>query len=492
MEGGSTQPRPVATAAPDYTHAEKMRVISGILLCIFLSAIDQTMVLPAIPQMASNLRGGGSLSWVVSSYLLTSTATTPIYGKLSDQLGRRPVLMPAIILFVLASVLCALSDSVVMLTIARALQGIGGGGLVAVTQAAIADVLSPRERGKYQGWFAGTWGIASIAGPTLGGFVVQSLSWQWIFWLNIPLGLIAFVLCMRGLKGLTPVGKRSKIDYLGAALLTASVGAVLFGLSEGGVVARWTSPVVLIAFTLGALMLAALIAQQKYVSEPLFPGDLMVMPGYRSIIAISFFVTAGMFGGIFLLPLFLQWIFHASPVVSGVEIIPFMAVNALGAYTAGQICRKTGRTRTLLVSGLAISALGFFILGLAPAHASVWVAVIASGISGLGIGFVMPTSLVIAQNQSPRKHVGLATSILLLLRAMGGAFGATMVGALLSLGHGVTLIDGFRAAFIACALLASIATAIALRMQDTTLRNTLDISPPTIAEKRCATIVECH
>ncbi len=218
-----------------YSHAERMRVVFGILTCLMLAAIDQTVVLPAIPQMAASLRGAGQLSWVVSAYLLTATATTPIYGKLSDQLGRRAVLIPALVFFCVASVVCALSTSVLMLIFARALQGIGGGALLAVSQAAVADVIPPRERGKYQAWFTAVWTISSVAGPIAGGFVAQDLSWRWIFWFNVPLALLSIGFIARGLAGLKPAGRRSRIDYSGALLMIAAVAAALFGLSAGGV-----------------------------------------------------------------------------------------------------------------------------------------------------------------------------------------------------------------------------------------------------------------
>ncbi len=457
-----------------------MRVVIGILLCILLSAIDQTVVLPAIPQMAATLHGG-HLSWVVAAYLLTATATTPIYGKLSDQLGRRRVLVPAILLFIAASVLCALASSVPMLIAARALQGLGGGALLAVPQAAVADVIPPRERGNYQAWFAGTWAFSSVAGPIAGGLVTQDLSWRWIFWANIPFGLLALVLSVRGLAGLTPPGLRGaslrgRVDFAGAVLLMLSVAAVLLALSSGGVDFAWVSPVMAGIAAAAVAGFALLYWQQRRTPAPLLPGHLLAEPAFRAIIAISFLNSAGMFGGIFLLPLLLQWVFHASAALAGLEIVPFLFTTTVGAFVGGQLTRHIGRTQPIMAAGLAIGATGFVPMALWSTSFGVVLPLAISGLFGLGIGAVMPTSLVAAQNQSGGRDVGAATGTLLLLRAMGGAFGATFAGAFLALSH-ADLAAGFRLGFFACAAVLALAAIIALRMEDVPLRGTIDVAP---------------
>jgi EmrB/QacA subfamily drug resistance transporter len=473
MQRTGTGKPAVRTEARTYTHAERMRVVTGILLCIMLAALDQTVVLPAIPQMAATLHGAGHLSWVVAAYLLTSTATTPIYGKLSDQLGRRQVLAPAIILFMLAAILCALAQSVLQLIAARALLGIGGGALLAVPQAAVADVIPPRERGRYQAWFAGVWAFSSVAGPIAGGLVTQNLSWRWIFWVNLPLGLVALALSARGLKGLRAAGGRERIDYAGAVLLMLGVAAVLLALSSGGVDVPWTSPAMLgiVAAALG--LLALLVIQQRRAAAPLLPGALLATAGFRAVLWIAFLNAAALFGAIFLLPLLLGWVFHASAGASGLDIVPFLFTTTLGAFAAGQITRRTGRTQRLMAAGLGLASVTFLPMAVIPMSGAPALPVAISALFGVGIGMIMPSSLVTAQSQAPHAQVGAATGTLLLARAMGGAFGATVAGAVLALAHG-NLIAGFRLGFLACAASQAVAAIVALQMENIPLRTTLD------------------
>jgi EmrB/QacA subfamily drug resistance transporter len=463
-------PPPTTPAANrTYTHAERLRVITGIITCILLAALDQTVVLPALPQISASLHGGQHLSWVVSAYLLTTTATTPIYGKLSDQLGRRIVLVPALVFFLLASALCALSTSTLMLIGARALQGVGGGALMAVSQSAVADVVAPRERGRYQAWFAGAWAFASIFGPIAGGFITQHLSWRWIFWANLPVGAVALVLCIRGLAGLQPAGLRARIDYVGAGLMVISVGAALAFMSTGGIDFAWVSWQTAAILGVAVAAFAVLFWQQPRVAAPLFPPKLLGQAQFRAVLAIGFLNSASMFAAIFLLPLLLQWLYHATPSRSGLEIVPLLAGSTIGAFSAGNVTRATGQVRALLAGGVALAALGFASLTIAPGAGPLAIPLVCSALIGLGVGAVMPTSLVAAQNAATRPDVGAATGTLLLMRAMGGAFGATIAGAAIALAH-ADLAFGFRLGFGACIGMEAAATLVGLRMAAVELR----------------------
>lgn len=481
----------------EYTHKQRIQVITGIILCMLLAAIDQTVVIPAVPAIAADLHGFAHLSWVVTAYLLTSTATTPLYGRLSDQYGRRVTLIPSIIVFVIASCLCAVSQTLPELIGARALQGIGGGGLFAISQAAIADVVSPRERGKYQGYMAGTWGVASTAGPVLGGWVTDHLTWRWIFWFNLPLGIAALVMSQIGLRQLRQARLGGRIDFLGAILLTFAVTAFLLGLSWGGHAYPWLSGPVLGIFVAGILLIAVLWTWEQHTATPLLPVRLFASGSFNRLVGIGFITALVMFSSIFLLPLFFQLVFHANPAQSGWDIMPFMIASTLGAFAAGQWARRIGRTRGLMLGGLGASAVGFALLGVLPDTLPLPLIVFVCFAVGVAIGFVLPSCLVAIQNAAPRADVGAATATLLLLRAMGGAFGATLAGAILvlrlgsaidALGTtsaivptGPALPAAFHLAFLISAAISAVGFIICLKVEDLALRETLEPDPEPIA-----------
>ena len=489
-----------------YSHPQILRVITGIILCMLLAALDQTVVIPAVPAIARDLHSYEHLAWIVTAYLLTSTAATPIFGKLSDTYGRRALMTPAIAIFIAASILCALAHSLPQLILFRGLQGIGGGGLFAMAQASIADVVSPRERGRYQGYLAGTWAVASIAGPVIGGYVTDDLSWRWVFWFNVPLGLLAIFLCDRALRLIVVVPRRSRIDGVGAVLLTFGISALLLMLSWGGTTYPWLSAPVLVLGLLGLCLLLALAMQERRVADPLLPPRLFTNDIFLRGVAVAFFASFGLFIATFLLPLDFQLLHGFGAEASGLLVMPFLVSSTVGAYSAGYLTRRFGRAKPIILSGLVASAVGFLLLATTEVATPAWLIMIESVVLGTGIGLCMPTSIVVVQNAVEGRDIGSATGAVLLLRSMGGAFGSTMAGSLLtlrfhhalraagihrmvnlgSLSQGAAafmgmpanarhaavggLVSSFSLAFLVSALVLVVAVLVAVRLRDIALR----------------------
>ena len=399
------------------------------------------MVIPAVPAIAADLNGFGHLAWIVSAYLLTSTAMTPIYGKLSDIYGRRKLLLVALVVFAIASVFCALAATLTQLIMARALQGVGGAGLMAMAQAAIADVVSPRERGRYQGYMASTWGIASIAGPIIGGWTTQHLTWRWIFWINLPLAVIAIVLCDRALRLLQPRAGRVRIDWAGAALLTGAISAWLLVLSWGGVEMPWLSAPVFALSAAGLVLIVLLAFQERRFADPLLPPRLFANAVFVRGVAIAFFGAFALFGGSFLLPLFFQLVRGVDAAASGALVVPFLGSNCVGAWCAGALARRHGKMKAIMIAGLVACLIGFALLAMVHADTPRYALVAYQLVLGIGVGMVMPSALVCVQNAADRRDVGAATGSVLFLRSMGGAFGSTLVGALLAGGFATRLAE---------------------------------------------------
>ena len=414
-----------------FSRNEILSILSGLILAMFLASLDQTIVATSLSTMAQELQGWALISWVVSAYLVASTVTTPIYGRLSDIYGRRPVLLAAIGIFVGASVLCALSQTMPQLIGARILQGLGGGGLRSVSQAAIADIIPPRERGRYQGYLSSVMAISMVLGPVLGGFFADYLSWHWIFWINLPFGAAALFLCDRNLRRLAPPTRRSRIDWLGALLIVASATPILLGLSRIESGGDWRDPAALLEFGAGAILMIALVAWEREARAPMIPLRLFGNRIFAVASLISLTMAMVMIALIIIVPLAFELAGGLSPNAAGMRLIPMTGGTVLGSYIAGQLLTRTGRYRRYPILGagamtLFCAAIALFGLG----HSVVIDTVLTAGL-GLSFGFQLAPVIVPVQNALPLEDTGIGMGTVMFFRLIGGAFGVALLSAVL-------------------------------------------------------------
>jgi EmrB/QacA subfamily drug resistance transporter len=417
------------------------------MLGMFLSALDQTIVATALPRIAADLQGVAHLSWIVSAYLLTSTAATPIYGKLSDLYGRKLMLQVAIVIFLATSLLCGIAGSMGQLIAFRALQGLGGGGLIAMAHAAIADVISPRERGRYQAYIAAMFAAASVIGPVLGGVFADHLTWRWVFWINLPLGLAALAMSELTLKRLVVRRVRRRIDYAGALLIVAAVCCVLLVTTMGGNEVPWGSPVILGLIGSALVLFAGCVMQELRVSEPILPPRLFADRIFVISNLTSLLSTMGVLGGIVFMPLFLQLVYGLGASNSGLMLIPLTATTVTAAIGTGRLVARTGRYKIFPVLGGAISALGMFLLSLMTPATPLPLVAAAMAVCGFGAGLVGPVVMVAVQNAAEPRDLGTATASISFFRSMAGSFGVALFGAVLiaRLGRWIAVIPGHQA-----------------------------------------------
>jgi EmrB/QacA subfamily drug resistance transporter len=416
---------------PSFTHRETVIIIVGLLLGMFLAALDQTIVATALPRISSDLHGVEHLSWVVSAYLLTSTAATPIYGKLSDLYGRKLMLQAAIVIFLLTSILCAIAGSMGQLIAFRALQGLGGGGLLAMAHATIADVISPRERGRYQGYFAGVFAVSSIIGPVLGGLFVDYLTWRWVFWINLPIGLAALVMAQKTLYRLEAKRLRHKIDYLGAVLIVSAVCCVLLVTTMGGTDVPWNSPLIEALSGAAVLLFALCVIQERTASEPILPPRLFRNSIFVTANLMNLLTSLSMLGGIVFMPLFLQLVYQLNAGDSGLMLIPLSGATTVGAISAGRLVAAKGRYKIYPIVGLACNVLGMLLVSTVTGETPLLLAGFYLFLSGIGLGLVMPVMLVAIQNAIEMRDLGTGTASISFFRSMGGSFGVALFGAVL-------------------------------------------------------------
>lgn len=426
-------------------------VIVAVAVTLLLASLGQTIVSTALPVIVRDLGGLEHLTWVVIAYLLSSTVVAPIYGKLGDLYGRKIVLQAAIVIFLLGATLSAMATSMTFLIAARAVQGLGGGGLMVVAMTVVADVIPARQRGRIQGVFAGVFGLSTLAGPLLGGFFVQSLSWHWIFLINIPVGLVALAVITTVLRP-QAVRVKHKIDYLGFLLLTAALSAVILLTSLGGVVFPWISAPMGGLVLLSVVLLGAFLFVEARADEPVLPLSLFRSNTFVVINTVLVLVGITMFGTITFIPLYLQIAKGVSPVSSGLQLLPMMAGMIGASVLAGQFMSRTGRYRVLPIGAMVVLTTGLLLLATMGLDTPSWLVGLYMLAVGVGIGPTMSVGVTAVQNAIDRRMVGVATASVTLFRQIGGSLGVSVFGAIFShrlvLELGASLpAGGVRAAF---------------------------------------------
>lgn len=404
--------------------------MTGLVLVILLGALEQTIVAVALPVIAGQLHGFSLMAWVMSAYLVASTVVTPIYGKLSDMYGPRATLTSAIVIFLLASVGCALAQTMPQLVAMRVLQGLGGGGLISIAQAAIAHVVPLRDRGRYQGYISGVWVLASMAGPVIGGYLTQYLSWRWIFWINLPVGAVAMVVIRQSLRGLVIEHAKRSIDYIGAALFAAALTMLLIAFTRIGQGMPIGESANLSLLAGAALLLLVFGWHESRVAEQIIPLSLF-KDRTVAFCCIALFLVFGQSMALsVLIPLRLQMVGGIAPELAALRLLPLTVAIPLGAFTGGKLTSSTGRYKPFQLTGAVLVTAALYALAFTDPHRG-WLLAVVMTLTGFGIGLQLPTGLVATQNAVPQSQVGLATALTAFSRLLGGAVGVAMLTSLL-------------------------------------------------------------
>ncbi len=476
------------TPAPALSHTEIRTIILGVMLSMFLAALDQTIIATALPTIGRELGDLEHLPWIVTVYLLTSTAVTPLYGKFSDSYGRRVTMLIGIVIFIIGSIACALAPNMIFLILARGLQGVGGGGLIALAQTIIADIVAPRERGRYQVYFASVFMTSSLLGPVLGGFFAQHLHWSVIFWINLPLGLLALTIAFHSLKKLPRFERPHKLDLLGALLLVAATVALLLALSWGGLRYPWASLPILGLFAASAGLWVLFAVRMRLAPEPLIPPGVLHNPVVRMAVLAACFGMGTYIGLTIYLPVYFETVRGLSASLSGLALIPLMAGTVVGATMSGRSMAKVKHYKRLPTVGLIVAMATTGVLALYGQSLSIVTVEIILAVISIGLGTVLPVTMVTTQNAVAPHQMGTATGTANFFRSLGGAFIVAIFGAIVlgasglggatsfeSLGavaaqSGVDLADVFSYVFMAAVVGFGLSLAFLLALEERPLR----------------------
>jgi EmrB/QacA subfamily drug resistance transporter len=425
----------LARTPPGYqfTIGRILAIYSGLMVALLLAALDQTIVATALPKVVSDLGGITQYSWVFTAYMLGSTVTVPLYGRLGDVHGRKPLFIVAIVIFLVGSALCGAAQNMWELVIFRAVQGVGAGGLFPLTLAMVGMIIPPRDRGRYQGLIGSVFAAASIIGPLIGGFIVDNASWRWIFYVNLPVGGLALVVILVTMPR-RPYRQEHSIDWLGAAVLGLGTTALLLGLVWGGRDYPWASVQVIGALVMSALLLAAFGAIERRVREPILPFDLLRNPTVASSVACMALVGAAMFGTISFVPLFVQGVIGTSATSSGVVLTPLLLGAVATSFISGQIVSRTGRYRPNTLIGPVILGAGMLLLWRMGVNTTNGVAARNMVIAGIGLGMMMQIFVLSVQNSVLRSAMGAATALTQFSRSIGATLGVTLMGVIVNQG----------------------------------------------------------
>jgi EmrB/QacA subfamily drug resistance transporter len=478
-----------------FTIGRILAIYAGLMVALFLAALDQTIVATALPQIVSDLGGLSQYSWVFTAYMLASTVTVPLYGKLGDVYGRKPLFLFAIVVFLIGSALCGMAQNMTQLVVFRGVQGIGAGGLIPLAIAVVGAIIPPRDRGRYQGLIGSVFASASIIGPAVGGFIVDHTTWRWIFYVNLPVGALAFAVISVTMPRRAARTDRS-IDWIGAGLLAAGTTPLLLGLVWGGREYPWASPEVIGALTVAAVMLTAFFLYERRIAEPILPFELMRIPVVAGSLACMALVGMAMFGTISFVPLFVQGVIGTSATSSGVVLTPLMLGAVTASFLSGQWVSRSGRTRGNAIAGPIVLTAGMVLLWQMGVDTTNGQAARNMIIAGVGLGLMMQIFVLAVQNAVPREQIGSATALTQFARSIGGTLGVTVMGVIVNQGlpAGVgaegfavhrlegpareTLADALRPAFFAAMCVSALVLPIALAwVKDVRLRRGFEDAP---------------